>query len=1089
MASSSSYHQTFSSSASTSPTSWDAFISFRGTDTRFKFTSHLYAALDYAVRTFKDDAKISDSLLQPIRNSKTYIVVFSENYASSTRCLDDLVEILKCCKTMRRFVIPVFYNIDPSVVRNQSGSFNKAFEKHETCFDTDKLAKWRAALKEVGNLSGFQVCENMSEADIINKVAYGVLLEINPMTLDVAEYPVGLDFRVKGITSLLSSPIKGVTRFSICGMGGVGKTTLAKAVYNHIYYRFQGSCFLANVREVLGTEEGVECLQQQLMNDVLKCKNFKIDNVDQGIELIRAKICSTKVLIVIDDLDDPTQLDFFEGPFALGSIIIITTRNEDLLDSIKVEARYKVNELGDAESRQLFSQHAFGLNKISGTYMELSKDILERAGGLPLALKVFGSNLLNQSREGCICIDKLKRDSLHDVENKIVISFDALKLVDPVLQDIFLDIACFFIGQKKKEVVKILETCYLFVNHYIDILKKRCLLTINILDELGMHALLRDMGRKIACNNSYDDPGKYSRLWISENISDVLKNNKGTETIEGIIPHNFNNQNALEEVSFTTTAFKRMSKLRFLYLQNVNLRGSFEHIFEDLRFLCWECCPLKCLPSEFYPQKLVTLSLPRSNMRTMWALDMVSKVFEKLKTLNMSYSLDLTTTPDFTTLPSLETLDLERCESLEEVHISIGSLARLVSMNLGGCFKLRSLPDSICNLRALEVLHIAHCSSLYALPIELGGMKSLKELNAGCLTVRELPDSIGHLSNLVMLTLRYNNELKILPHTICSLRALEVLDISGCGKLEILPDQLWKLTRLMELNVGRTKLLNKLPDIKSGQVALSVKKLDLSNSSLTSLPSGIGQLSNLEYLNLRDCHHLSFIEELPLNLKHITADGCTSLKSIIDLTNVKQLEILDITSCCGLREIQGLEELTSIRSLSLGGCNSSLLENIFTKHFFQIYSGFGRVIEIYAKEADLNRVNESSDLGSAVSLDFETNTESEALVNSCTGDLQQKAAHNFLAMILFFTPLKIFNLNRVGYHVNITTSTFTGEYRGLDASYRREPVMVIVPRSIFLITNDDRTIKLQVRNAEILGIRLLCETESEILDSTSLRLE
>lgn len=148
----------------------------------------------------------------------------------------------------------------------------------------------------------------------------------------------------------------------------------------------------------------------------------------------------------------------------------------------------------------------------------------------------------------------------------------------------------------------------------------------------------------------------------------------------------------------------------------------------------------------------------------------------------------------------------------------------------------------------------------------------------------------------------------------------------------------------------------------------------------------------------------------------------------------------------------------------------------------QTYAGFGRVIEIYVREADLNRLNELSDLGSAVSLDFETNTESKAVDNSCTGDLQPKAAHNFLAIILFFTPLKICNLNRVGYHVNITTSNFRGEYGGLDASYRREPVMVIVPRSIFLITNDDRTIKLQVRNAEILGIRLLCETESEILD-------
>lgn len=96
--------------------------------------------------------------------------------------------------------------------------------------------------------------------------------------------------------------------------------------------------------------------------------------------------------------------------------------------------------------------------------------------------------------------------------------------------------------------------------------------------------------------------------------------------IEGIIHHSLDYQDALEDVSFSTEAFKRMGKLRFLYLKNVTVTGSFEQRFEDLRWLCWEYCPLKCLPSEFYPQKLVTLLLPHSKMRTMWELNMVSTV-------------------------------------------------------------------------------------------------------------------------------------------------------------------------------------------------------------------------------------------------------------------------------------------------------------------------------------------------------------------------------------------------------------------------------------------------------------------------------
>lgn len=144
-------------------TLWDVFLSFCGTDTRYKFTSHLYAALcRHGVRTFMDDPAIcsgeiiSGALLDAIQKSETYIVVLSKNYASSDWCLDELVEILNCYKTMQRSVIPVFYDIDTSVVRHQTESYKKAFEKHQTVFvgEMEKVNKWRLALTEVAQISG-----------------------------------------------------------------------------------------------------------------------------------------------------------------------------------------------------------------------------------------------------------------------------------------------------------------------------------------------------------------------------------------------------------------------------------------------------------------------------------------------------------------------------------------------------------------------------------------------------------------------------------------------------------------------------------------------------------------------------------------------------------------------------------------------------------------------------------------------------------------------------------------------------------------------------------------------------------------------
>lgn len=105
---------------------------------------------------------------------------------------------------------------------------------------------------------------------------------------------------------------------------------------------------------------------------------------------------------------------------------------------------------------------------------------------------------------------------------------------------------------------------------------------------------------------------------------------QGTEAVEGIIfgTGSFvttSNHRAIFD-HFAIETFKRMSKLKFLYLEYVKLTGSFEQTFKDLRWLHWEFCPLKCLPSDFYPQRLVILALPHSKLTTMWELNRVGTV-------------------------------------------------------------------------------------------------------------------------------------------------------------------------------------------------------------------------------------------------------------------------------------------------------------------------------------------------------------------------------------------------------------------------------------------------------------------------------
>ena len=149
-------------SPSTSSSS-DVFLAFRGVDTRNTFTAHLNEALTGAeINTFVAEPdqlrgkNISEELLGVIEGAKMTIVVFSKKYATSRWCLDELVQIMKCRRTLGQVVLPIFYHVDPSDVRNQKGCFAKAFENNENSYP-EKVHLWRNALKQAADLSGFVV--------------------------------------------------------------------------------------------------------------------------------------------------------------------------------------------------------------------------------------------------------------------------------------------------------------------------------------------------------------------------------------------------------------------------------------------------------------------------------------------------------------------------------------------------------------------------------------------------------------------------------------------------------------------------------------------------------------------------------------------------------------------------------------------------------------------------------------------------------------------------------------------------------------------------------------------------------------------
>ncbi|XP_042962537.1 disease resistance protein Roq1-like [Carya illinoinensis] len=147
----------------------------------------------------------------------------------------------------------------------------------------------------------------------------------------------------------------------IFGIGGIGKTTISKDIYNQIYSQFEGSCFLKNIRETSKQVGGLIKLQEILHFQILG-KKLDIYDVDRGMNVIKHRLYSKRVLLILDDVDELVQIEKLVGDrdwFGLGSRIIVTTRDQQLLKIFEVDLEYELKLLDDNEALRLFSLHAF----------------------------------------------------------------------------------------------------------------------------------------------------------------------------------------------------------------------------------------------------------------------------------------------------------------------------------------------------------------------------------------------------------------------------------------------------------------------------------------------------------------------------------------------------------------------------------------------------------------------------------------------------------------------------------------------------------------------------------------------------------
>ncbi|XP_056166900.1 TMV resistance protein N-like isoform X2 [Syzygium oleosum] len=873
---------------------YDVFLNFRGEDTRHNFTDFLYDRLvDAGVHVFRDEEKlpvgeeIGGNLLHAINSCTLYIPIFSPTYASSKWCLRELVHIRHNFSESegQKSIFPIFFHVEPNDIKLKTQLYTEDFSRHEK-ESPKEVEAWREALAKVDEIKGWKVKKDQSQATIVKLVVEKVLKELKIKQKSVPKHLVGHDDRVNDLTELLDVKQLDVRFIEIYGMGGMGKTTIAKVLFNKLCAHFGKYCsFLEDVRE-RSTKEGIVQLQKKIISDIGGFGSVeKIDDCEEGMRRIGATLSNKKVLVVLDDVDEKVPIKSLIGNSKLvqGSRIIITTRDKDILPVGGFEGDihpYEILKMDDTPALQLFCWHAFDRDFPSDDYHERSCEIVLLMEGLPLAIEVVGSLLKGKKEDFWDnMLVMLREEPGKKILDKLKISYDDLEYGE---QQIFLDIACFLFNEKKTDATYIWDDCKFFPAIGIDVLTKRCLIKILDNNKLWMHNQLINLGKHIVRQESPSNPGKRSRLWVAEEARGVIKSKERKEEVQGIDIDGLN-----YTIEIKHEEFERLENLRLLKLGNGTYAADFAECCSKLRWISWHSPHWDLRGDNMYLNHLVVFKLHNASFTDdAKAWDLI-KMARNLKVLALTQCGGITTIPDFSKCLSLKRLTLAHCNRLKRIESFIRDIELLIELEIEWCEGLTNLPEEVGALVKLVRFSLRGCSGLSELPSSLGNLTSLMELDLSKTSIAKLPNSMNGLLKLESFLLTDKTMMEF-PKFIGKLRSLRLLSLPKNGSYSSehhvwqLPSGISMLEILEELDLSVCD--ETTSETPVGIVDLSCFRiLNLTSTQICEIPRNIDVLHHLQALNLRNCHEIQESSELPSrtnNMLHQHASSPPELDSL-----------------------------------------------------------------------------------------------------------------------------------------------------------------------------------------------------------------